>query len=273
VPARQQQHARDRLAAHPARPATAGSGAVILLDEAARLRVLALAQGARRRLHQQLVERGAEAGGDSLVSPGDALPRLPLHARLPEPLLQLRVANYSALPLRLCVAEAQRGRALHRGHHRSHVPAPRRLQPRTEPLILSSGKGTRSEQTQRRRVGRGGDETHLDAHERVDLDAVAVQKRQEAVRRRHRRGGAGTERPAALHAARLRREILLLLRQKGAVPLHDQDRARFFGTKQSPTTILLEARSLNAVFPGCFAAAVGRRPPSNGDDALSRSGL
>jgi hypothetical protein len=80
-------------------------------------------------------------------------------------------------------------------------------------------------------AGSEEDETHLDAHERVDLDAVAVEKRQEAVRRRHRRGGAGLgagrEHPAALHVARL---------QKGAVPLHDQARARFLGTKQSPTT-------------------------------------
>jgi hypothetical protein len=105
VSAGQQEHARGRLAACPARPASVGSIAIVLLDEAARLRVLApLAQGARRRLHQQLVERGAEAGGDGLVSPGDALPRLPLRARLPETLLQLRVANYSALQLRLCVA-------------------------------------------------------------------------------------------------------------------------------------------------------------------------
>jgi hypothetical protein len=72
--------------------------------------------------------------------------------------------------------------------------------------------------------------------------------------------------------------------QKGAVALHDQARAgcvvtleRFLGTMQLPTTILLEMRSLNdVVFPPtatCFTTAVRRSPPSNGENALSRSDL
>jgi hypothetical protein len=140
VPARQQQHARARLAARPARPAASvGRGAMILLDEAARPRVLgvALALGARRRL-QELVDGGAQARRRGLVPAGDAPPGLSLGGHLPELLLQLRTACQRALQVDLRRPQAARGRALERRHHGPSVPAQRLLQSNAQPLVLRS---------------------------------------------------------------------------------------------------------------------------------------
>jgi hypothetical protein len=136
VPARQQQHARARLAARPALPASVvGRGSMILLDEATRLRILGLALGARWRL-QELVDGGAQARRRGLVPAGDAPPGLSLSGHLPELLLQLRTACQRALQVGLRRPQAPRGRALERRHHGPSVPAPRLLQSNTQPLVL-----------------------------------------------------------------------------------------------------------------------------------------
>jgi hypothetical protein len=89
--------------ARPARRLRPGRRSTVLVGavrgrrwrlEAARPRVLGVALAATggragRRL-QELLQRGAEAGCDGLVAPGNAHPHLALGARLPGLLLQLR---------------------------------------------------------------------------------------------------------------------------------------------------------------------------------------
>lgn len=134
VPARQQQHARVRAAARLARFPPSSSS---VTHEAARLRVLGVAAplGAGRRL-QELVQRGAEAGGHGLVALGDAEPGLPLGAHLPELLVQLGVAAQRLLQLGVRSTHPPRRGALHGRHDRADVPMPRLLQARPQPLIL-----------------------------------------------------------------------------------------------------------------------------------------
>ena len=155
VPARQQQHARIRRAARPARPrAATATGHVVVVRaflplplrlEAARPRVLhhlslalliSRSRARARRLEEELLEGSAQARGGSLVAAGDALPRLPLRAHLTDPLAQLRIARQRARKVGLRRPQAPRGAALHGRHHGADVPAPRLLQPRPQPLVL-----------------------------------------------------------------------------------------------------------------------------------------
>nr|ACN33280.1 unknown [Zea mays] len=168
VAAREQQHGRVAASAGLARRrrGAPGRGVAVVGDgarrgglEAAGPRVLRLAAanaGAGLLLLQQLVQRGAEPRGDGLVAPGDAQPRLPLGGQLPEPLLQLGVAAAGAPQLGLRQPQPPRRGALHGRRHRARVPPPSLLQPRTHPL-------------------------GLEPHQRVDLHALAVEQRQDAV--------------------------------------------------------------------------------------------